>query len=894
MTSVGDVLYRVLLRAFPAAFRGRHGAQMLGQFQAQRASLRGRPVALASLWLRAAVDTVWHGLVLRREDGAAARVRGTGAVVQDLRYAVRGLNRDRGVTVTIVAILTAGIAANAIMFGVVDQLLLRPPAGIGHAESVRRVHFGSEGPPRPGQSVADRHSYVFVAAIRDNVPAFRSAAATSVADVTLGAGADARLATAQLVDAQYFPLLELRPAAGRFFTPDEATETAAQPVVVLSHGFWRDAYAGDARAIGQQLRVEGALLTIVGVGPAGFSGIESKPIDVWVPIGTLAPAVLGARWASNPGRFAFGLVARLAPDETAALADSQATAVLRGVKTDQPFSEDATAFTSPLEGLVAPNGMSAEGKVGLWLLGVSAIVLFVAVANVASLLLTRTLSHRREIAVRLALGVSRTRLLRQSLIESGVLCGAAAAAALGVAYGGGHLVQQLLLPGFVWHEGVVDVRVLAVTLAVGTLTALGAGLAPALQALSTDLLGALRTAPRMTGGRIGLVRTGLLVAQVALCVVLLVGAGLFVRSLSALRAHDVGIDLARVIQTLLPDRPTMPLAAVETMYAQALERVARIPGVELVTIARASTPMGISSATTTLREGWTLGDPPGRRAPSLFVVKPDYFATLGATLERGRGLTTEDDRGAARVAVINRALAADYWPDVDPIGQCVRVSGMTPCTYVVGIVENILLYDRVNTSRTQLYVAPSHPDARGSRPRALLVRSAAADARPLVPVVREALQSLTPDMPYVPVATMEERTARQLQPWRLGTTMFVLFGVMALGIAAVGLFSAMMQAVAQRRHEIGIRMALGATAGRVVIQIARHGAITIAAGAAAGLLLAVGATRYLGDLLYQTSPRDPLVFAIVAGVLLLAGVVAAVLPARRSASVDPLIVLKAD
>jgi predicted permease len=894
MTSIGDALYRLMLRAFPSPFRRRHGERMLEQFQAQRASLRGRPVALAGLWLRIAVDALWHGLLLRREAGATARLGVAGAVVQDVRYAIRAFRRERGVTITIVAILTAGIAANAIMFGVVDQLLLRAPAGVGHADAVRRVHFGREGPPRPGQSIADRHSYVFIAAIRDNVPAFSAAAATSVAEVTLGAGGDARQATAQLVDASYFPLLELRAAEGRFFTRAEATETGAQPVVVLSHGFWRRAYGGDARVIGQQIRVEGMLLTIVGVGPSGFSGIEATPVDVWVPIGTLAPTVLGTRWASTPGRFAFGLVARLAPGATPELADAQATAAFRGVKTDMPIISDGTAVTAPLEGLGAPNGISTEGRVGFWLLGVSAVVLLIAVANVASLLLTRTLSHRREIAVCLALGVSRTRLLRQLLIQSGVLCAIAALAAVAVAYGGGHLVQQVLLPGFAWHEGVVDHRVLAVTLAIGTLTALGAGLAPALQALSTDLLSSLRTAPRTTGGRIGLVRTGLLVAQVALSVVLLVGAGLFVRSLRALRAHDVGIDLARVIQTLLPDRPTMSLADVEAMYAQAADRVSSIPGVELVTIARASTPMGISSATTTLREGWTLGDPPGRRAPSLFVVEPHYFATLGASLDRGRGLTAEDARSAARVAVINRALAADYWPDVDPIGQCVRVSGLTPCTYIVGIVENILLYDRVNTSRTQLYVAPTHPDTRGPRPRALLIRSAADDARPLAPVVREALQSLTPDMPYVAVATMEERAARQLQPWRLGTTMFVLFGGMALAIAAVGLFGAMMQTVTQRRHEIGIRMALGATAGRVIVQIVRHGAITIAAGAAAGLLLAGGATRFLGDLLYQTSPRDPLVFTAVAGVLLIAGIVAAVLPARRSASIDPLIVLKAD
>lgn len=895
MTRFGDALYRLMLHAFPPSFRRRHGEQMLAQFQAQRQSLSTRPVALATLWIRAGADTLWHGLALRREGAARSRPIGGAAVAfsSDVRYAVRGLRRDRGVTAVIVTILTVGIAANAIMFGVIDQLLLRPPSGVGHADAVRRVHFGSERPRKTGQFVAERHSYPFVAAIRDSVPAFSVAAATSLAEVTLGAGTDARQATAQLVDAAYFPLLELRPAAGRFFTRAEGTVPDAQPVVVLSHGFWRRAYAGDHRVIGQTVRVENAVLTIVGVAPSGFSGIDSTPVDVWVPIGTLAPTVLGERWASNPGRYAFGLVARLSPDATPALADAQATTALRRAVAEMPmFDQQGTAFTAPLERLRAPNGILAEGKVGLWLLGVSAIVLLVAVANVVSLLLTRTLSRRREVAVRLALGVSRRRLLGQSLTESGLLCALAAAAALAVAYMGGRFVQQVLLPGFAWPESVVDARVLVITLAISTLTAFAAGLAPAVQAVSTDILGSLRSSSRVTTGRTGLLRTGLLVGQVALCVVLLVGAGLFVKSLHALRGLDVGIDLDRVIQTVLPDRPGMRLAEVEGLYVQAKERLVGIPGVERVTIARSSAPMGISSAFSILREGWTLSDTSGRPMPSLSVVSPDYFAILGASLERGRGLTVEDDSGS-RVAVINRALAADFWPDSDPIGQCLRVGGMNPCTLIVGIVENILLFDRVNTNRSQLYLLPSHPDAGGQRPRALLIRTLA-DADPLVPIVQQALQSLTPDMPYVPVSTMEERTARQLQPWRLGTTMFVLFGGVALLISAAGLFSAMAHAVSQRGREIGIRMALGASTWRVVVQIGRRAAATLAVGTIVGLLLAGAATRWLSDLLYQTSPRDPFVFVAVASVLTIVGVAAAVVPARRSTAIDPVVVLKTE
>jgi MacB-like periplasmic core domain len=356
----------------------------------------------------------------------------------------------------------------------------------------------------------------------------------------------------------------------------------------------------------------------------------------------------------------------------------------------------------------------------------------------------------------------------------------------------------------------------------------------------------------------------------------------------------VGIDLDRVIHAVLPNRPGMPLPEIDGLYVQAMARLGEIPGVERVTVARASAPMGISSATSILRDGWSLLDLNGRAMPFLAVVGHEYFATLGATLERGRGLTIDDEHGASRVAVVNRALVTDFWPDVDPIDQCLRVGGPDkPCTRIVGIVENILAHDRVNTNQPHLYVSPSHPDAAFRRPRALLIRTVA-DADPLVPIVQKALQSLTPDMAYAPVSTLEERTAEQLQPWRLGSTMFVLFGGVALLISVVGLFSAMAHAVSQRSYEIGIRMALGASAWRVVVQIGRHGAGTVAAGTLAGLLLAGAATPWLSDLLYKTSPRDAFVFLSVAGVLARAGVAAAVVPARRSTRIDPLVVLRTE
>ena len=892
MTPFGDALYRLLLRAFPPAFRRRHGEQMLAQFQAQRAALRSRPLARLSLWRRALVDALVHGMTVRREQSARDRGRALpfGA---DLRDAARRLRRDPGVTAIIVAILAVGIAATTIMIGVVDELLLRPPAGVAHADGVRRVHYASTA-PRPGSTTADRHGYPIVAAIRDRVPAFAVAAATHLADVTLGAGPEAQRVTAQLVDADYFRVLDLQPSAGRFFSTPP-TNMPPEAGVVLSHGFWRRSFGGDRTIVGRQLRVENMLFSVIGVAAAGFHGLENRPVDLWVPTPSLAPALLGPQWATNANRFAFGLIARLRPGVPGPVADQQTTAALLQALERQPqFGREWKAFTAPLHRLRAPDGIPTEGKVGLWLLGVAGAVLIVAIANVVSLLLTRALARRREIALRIALGATRGRLLRQEFAESAVLTMTAAIAALVLTWAGRRFVEAVLLPNFAWSGSVVDLRVLGATMAIAVVTALVATIAPAAHAVSTEALATIRATPRGASRRIGWFRTGLLVSQLALSVVLLIGAGLFIRSLASVRAQDIGIDLDRVILLALPDRPGIPMAEINALYADAAARIAGLADVERVSVARGSAPMSMSQASTVLRDGWTVSETNGRTMPTFTVAGPGLLETLGATIERGRGMTADDDREKALVVVINRALATAYWPDVDALGQCVRVGSQSaPCSTIVGIVENVLSYDRANTSQPQIYLLPSHPAVPNVRPRALVVRSRF-EAAALVPAVRQIVQSLRPDMPFVAVTTMAERAEPQLQPWRLGSAMFILFGAIAIVIAAVGLFSAMAYAVSQQSQEIGIRMALGASSWQVVARVCRRGALTVGAGAMLGLFVAWLLSSRIATLLYRTSPTDPFVFATVAGVLAVAGVVAALVPARRSTRVDPLIVLKAE
>jgi predicted permease len=555
------------------------------------------------------------------------------------------------------------------------------------------------------------------------------------------------------------------------------------------------------------------------------------------------------------------------------------------------LDERRIAFTARLDGMSDPYGIAPEGKVSAWLLGVAAIVLLTAIANVAHLLLTRAFARRREIAVRLAVGISRPRLLGQLLTESALLTAIAVGIAVAVAYLGGRAIQQVFVPGVAVHVPIVDLRGLAVTFGLAALTSLGVGLAPAWYALSTDLADSLRSSTRSTARHGGALRAALLVTQVALSVVLLVGAGLFVRSLLAVRAHDVGIDLDRVILARLSDRTSVSLADAESLHERAVERLRALPGVERVAVTRASSPRGMSSAVSMLKQTWTLSDLKGRPMPGLNVVTSDYFPTIGASLERGRSFG--NDGGAASELIINRALADSWWPDEDPIGQCIRVGNDRACTTIVGIVENILMYDRLDTNSAQVYLSPAHEHGGKARPRGLMIR-ATGSAEALLPAVRPILQSLSPDMPYVPADTLENLVAPQLKPWRLGTTMFLIFGGIALVIAVVGLYGAMAFAVSQRTFEIAIRLALGAPRRHVARQVAARGLAAIGAGLVLGFGLALVATRWLVDLLYETSPRDPLVFAAVIAVLAIAAVAAAIVPIRRSTALDPIVILKTE
>jgi putative ABC transport system permease protein len=814
--------------------------------------------------------------------------------IDDLRYAARGLLRRPALLIVTTFALTIGIAANAVMFGVVDQLLLRPPAYVMEPEQLTRIYYAERFDAK--LNTAPQTAYVVLTALREKVPAFSDLTALWQSTFSLGRGADASEVQVQLVSGNFFSMLGVQPTLGRAFAAGEDRIPLGDRVAVVSDGFWRRELGAAREAIGRQLYVDGHNFTVIGVAPRGFGGIDRMPVDMWVPISALAGDHFGEDWYSSPGSIWVQVIGRLKADAPPTLAEAQGTAAFRGLLGEwKQHWRDSTGSVvlGSIIGTRAPTGVDPQGKVALWLMGVSVIVLLIACANVANLLIARTLQRRREIAVRLALGVSRGRLLRLLLTEAILLALFAAGVALLVAHGGSRIVQTTLLPDVVWSDAVVDARVLLFTLAVTVACIVLAGIAPALQGIRTRVSEGLKASARqVAGGRSGL-RYTLLVAQAALSIMLLIGAGLFIKSLRNVNARDVGLDAERVLLVSMDlDRAGFDSTENTRIHARARDRLRAMPGVASATTVRSSVPKRMGNAMSVKLPG--VGKKPelSGGGPYYSVVDAAFFGTLGATILRGRGFTESEERLPSRTMIVNDTLAKVYWPGADPIGQCVKLGSDTTCTEIVGVVENVLLFSATGDERAMLYLPAGHPAFPG-RGYATMVRASGKGA-PLIPMIRQEVQRLAPEMPFVEVTTFADLIAPELRPWRLGATMFTLFGLIALVIAAVGLYSVLAYWVSQRTQEIGVRMALGAQRGDVVRLVASQAFRAIAVGLLVGGALAAGASRWMADLLYQTSARDPLVFAAAAVVLGVAAFVASVVPAHRSASIDPSIALRAD
>jgi predicted permease len=834
----------------------------------------------------------------RERVGAERRSEWWSALAQDLRYAARGLRLKPGFTAAVVVTLGLGIGANATMFGIVDRLLFRPPAYLAHPDEVHRVYFvrtldGSE-------FVGSSTGYRRYRDLRAMTSRFSDFALYFSPTLAVGAGEEARELPVQAVSASFWRFFDARPVIGRFFAADEDRLPEGTDVAVLGYGYWRTRFQGRGEALGTRLRIGRHDYTIIGVAPKGFMGVEQQPPAAFIPItaGIAERGPPGVDLAGTYGWSSPDVLVRRRDGVSVAAASADLTRAYLLSYAQQRLERPGTApaeITKPhaLAGpVLSERGpqVSDDAKVALWLVGVAAIVLIIACANVGNLLLARAFGRRREIAVRLALGIGRGRLVAQLFTESALLALLGGAAGIAIAQWGGGVLRATLLPQVAWTSTLADPRVLTFSMLIAIAAGVLAGLAPVVHAGRADVASALKAGVREGTYHRSRLRTGLLVVQGALSVVLLVGAGLFVRSFRNVRALPLGFDADRLLSVSLEMRG-VELSKEESarLRLSLVERARQIPGVEgaarALTVPFANTwsfPVSVPGVDTARINHLDI---------SLQAASAGYLETMGTHLLRGRTISDDDRTDAPLAMVVSQSLARLLWPDRDALGQCVRIGAdAVPCHTVVGIVEDIKHSDFRDDPGLNYYLSSAQwrPELGG-----LMVRTRG-DASAMAAATRHALQSLMPTPAYVTVTPLADIVAPRMRQWALGATMFTVFGVLALVVAAVGLYSVVAYSVAQRSHELGVRVALGAQV-RDVVRLVVGDALRVALVAVVlGLLAARVAGRWIAPLLFETSPADAPIFMGVAVVLVAVAAAASFVPARRAARVDPCIALRAD
>lgn len=822
---------------------------------------------------------------------------------QELRYVVRGLGRARAFTLSVIATLALGIGANAAMFDLVDRLMFRPLAHLREPSTVHRLYWQRQ--HRGVTATTTSTQYTQYLDLQRGSSSFAQIAAFSERPLAIGVGESARERRVGLVSATFFELFDARPALGRFFSRDEDATPRGADVVVLSYEFWRSAFAAGA-VLGTRLQVGNVNATIVGVAPRGFHGVDdAHPPALYLPITTFAGNTGTGDARTYFTRYHWGWVnvlVRRKPDVSVPQAQADVTQMLRriwpAIRADDPSlppledARPAVVVSSVRPGAGPAPGL--ESRVALWLTCVAGIVLLIACANVTNLLLTRAIARRPETGLRVALGASRLRLVAQTALEGVVLSMAGGMAALVVAAWAGAALRGLVLAApsgaTLLAARATDPRTLLVTLALTVVAAVVTSVAPSLLASRGDLSASLRGGVRGGRGEGARLRIALSIAQASLSVVLLIGALLLVRSLQAARSLPLGYDADRVLLVSRTIRGVPFDESSHTTTRRLLESAARSTPAIVSSAWVSSTPfLSTSSATVHLDTSNGRGPYP---AITFQATTPEYFQTMGTRILRGRGLTAADRAGAPPVAVVSAAMGRQMWPAEDPIGQCVRMREPTaPCTTIVGVAEDIVQRDLAGTDRSHFYVSiDQHTRSWGNW---LVVRTrgeAAAEVEP----VRAALQQAMPGASYVTVHVLSDVVRNAQRPWRLGASVFVALGGLSLLVAAVGLYSVIGYNVAQRTHELAVRMALGARRGDILGLVLRQSVIVAGAGCAIGGLAAIAGGRWIQPVLFQQSARDPVVYAVVTTVVTAVAIAASAVPAVRAARTDANRVLRAD
>jgi predicted permease len=818
-----------------------------------------------------------------------ARAQWWDSIVQDLRQAVRGLVRSPGLTAAVIVMLGLGIGGAAAMFGLLDRVLLRVGPHVAAPQQLRRLYINYYD-DYFSKSRVYRASFSEpqVRAMGEAFGARAAVGSLSLWRDRLDGPGGPRVPVA-FASGHAFEVLGTRAAVGRLIEPDD-DQPAADPVAVISHGLWVRHFGGRRDIVGQTLRMGAMRYSIVGVAPRGFSGLRPDKVDAWVPLQVGAPAHYGPHWKQSA--HIFDVVIRLrAPADEATLA-ATAQRVYRAASADGPRRDTtAVALFAPVAPYHRPGPMGTTTRLSLIVAGVAAILCLIAVANATNLLLLRAVTRRRETAVRLALGIGRARLVRAVLIESVVLALGGAAAAGLVALWGGNLLQKLVVRSE-WQQGVVDARVLLLAGLAGLIIGIVTGLIPGWQASRPDAVAALKAGAR-SGPAPSRLRSALLGFQAALAITLLAGLALFARSFQQARAEDYVVDTDRLINVDV-DRAAGRREGVAELADELEGRLRRLPGVAGVARASIAPIYGYGGAV--LRVQGVDSFRMDQRGPFFSEVDTAFLAVTGLPLLNGRGFTAAEVVSSAPVALVNDAFVRRFWPAETALGKCLYVgrSG-TPeaalCRQVVGIVSSYR--NRLGEAeRMQNYYLPLG-ERWESGSRSLIVRSAG-PAPDLVPAVARLVRQRLPEAEPEAVMAINDIVARQLNPWRSGTTLFALFAGLAVLLSMGGLYSVVAFSVAQRTGEFAIRIALGAQARDLASLVLGMALRPVAAGLVVGMAATLWLVRYLAPLLYETGPRDPRALGAAAAALVLTAMAAAVLPARTAARSDPREALQAE
>jgi len=808
--------------------------------------------------------------------------------VRDLRLGLRMLRRNPVFTILAILCLTLGIGANAAVFSWVEGVLIRPYPLVSHQERLVAVSGTVRGE-------RDETSWPDLLDVQRSCTLCETLFVSNVTGATLSIGERAEVTTGSIVSANYFDAIGVHPILGRGFERGEDSGRNAHPVVVVSYHLWQTRFQGDPEIIGKTQRFNNVVFTIIGVAPQGFYGtFVGRAMEYWVPASMVEVFYgdgdkledRGARWCEAYLRLKPGVTRNQVQQEISAVAERlqaeyPATNRGRGIRVwplwETPFNH-AGHLLPILEIMVV----------------VAMFVLLIVCANVGNLLLVRSFARRHEMTVRLAMGAGRGRLLGQLATEGLVLSACGAAGGMLVAYWCRHaLVLLLQVSGgdVMYLPGQIDGRVLGLSAAVCLVVTLAVGLVPAFQTRHLALADTLKTEASAVMGARGRAwfRSSLVVLQVTLSFILLVGATLLIQSLRKIRTASPGFSTRRVLDTQIPllaagyDAPRA-----KTFQDELIQRVRALPGVEAAAYARI-VPLSYKSYSSTpiAVDGY---EPQRNEQPTAEYneVSPQYFATMGIPLISGREFTRADDENAPRVAIVNQTMVARYWRGQNPIGQRLQVKGNW--VEVIGVAADSKYSSLRENAEPFFYVAlrqyfTIEPD--------ILIRTTQPLQTVQTALVRD-VRAFDPDLALSEMMTLEEQVNRATSHELLAVTLVVLFGGLALLLACIGLYGVMSCTVSQSTRELGLRMALGASASNLLRLVLSRGLLLTTTGTIIGIALALLLTRLLGDLLYQESPRDPLAFAAAFAVMTLASTAACFLPAWRATRTDPMRALRAE